>query len=202
MQKNNYKYDKFTLGNAPAAVYLIDTLNNSTNPVDSKIVSKFQAFQAIFKQLVHAYDIEAIDKKVVFHFANLKRVEINTQYYEMVELGFTPLAVNLYRNLVIAELKKFERRCTKLTQIEKSATDRAKGVLRNKGAKGRSMLANKEVLTYGKTEGEQVVVDVKFNNHGLPVAQFDKTLVKDTITSESLMEKSIARLKRLGKLKI
>lgn len=200
MNEKIKNYDKFTLGKSPAAVYLIDLLNQSTNAMDSKVIFKLQTFQAVFKQLVEAYEKKVIDKKVVFLFSNYKRVEINQHYEEMVASGMTPLVVNLYRNLVIAELKKFERKCTKVFQIEKSATDRAKALLRNKGTKGREALANKQLLTYAKFEGEKVAVEVNFNSHGLPVLQFDKTLVKDSVTSESLMEKSTARLKRLGKI--
>lgn len=197
MKKNDKKIlDKNTLGDSPAAIYLIDILNHSNNSLDSSVLKRINQFKNIFTQLLNAHDGKHIETGVVRAFVFYKRQDLNLQTQEMTQAGYTPLVINLYKNLVIAELKKFQRRADQINMVEKSASDRARAILRN----GKQKFNNQTLNTYGKLEGEQMHVEVVFNQHGLPTVNIDTSLIKDSITSQTLMDKSVKRLTRQGKL--
>lgn len=194
--KQKKTLDKYTFGDTPAAIYLADVLNHTTNPLDAGISKHITTFKDIFKQLVNAHEKGHISTGVVANFIHNKKIALDIQMKEFLSLGYTPLVVNLYSNMVNADMKQFNRKAQKLNLISKSAEDRARGILKQ----GKQKYANQKMQTYGRVGTEQVAVEVEFNQHGLPQVKLDKSAIKDEITSETLMEKSIARLTRLGKL--
>lgn len=196
MTKEKKTLDKYTFGDTPAAIYLADVLNHTTNPLDAGISKHISSFKDYFKQLVNAHENGHISTGVVTNFIHNKKIALELQMKELLDLGYTPLVINLYSNMINADMKQFNRKSQKVNLIAKSAQDRARGILKQ----GKQKYANQKMQTYGRVGEERVAVEVEFNQHGLPQVKMDKTAIKDEITSETLMEKSVARLTRLGKL--
>jgi hypothetical protein len=203
--KKNPINDKYTIGNSPAAIYLADLLSVTTNSTDFGVIRFLNVFRQHFNELIKAHNKGYISKKVVFSYMYGKRLELEEQVKTCLDNGYTPLIVNLYKNLVVAEMKQFTRTSVKKQAIEQSATERAKALLKNKGVK---QLANTSLDTYGKsvhyvnnTEKtfDQIDATVTFNEYGVPKVIVDLDQIKDTITNETLREKSLKRLTRLGK---
>lgn len=188
--------DKYTFGDTPAAIYLADVLNTTTNPLDAGISKHISSFKGVFNQLVKAYENGHLTSAVVSNFTKNKKLALKFQMTEFLDLGYSPLVVNLYSNMLNADMKQFNRKAQKLSLISKSAEDRARGILKN----GKQKYANQKMQTYGRVGTEQVAVEVEFNQHGLPHVKMEKDAIKDEITSKTLMDKSITRLTRLGKL--
>jgi len=187
------KLDRNTLGDSPASIYLIDVLNDSTNSKDKNILKQISTFKKIFTELLKSHEAGHISTGVVNTFVSYKRQDLEIQTQDLLAKGYSALVVNLYKNVVVAELKKYQRRASTIKQIEKSASDRARGLLRNKHQK----FNNASLKTYGKAGDEKFDLEVQFNQHGVAQVHLDKSLVKDSITSESLMEKSRKRLAKM-----
>ncbi len=79
-----------------------------------------------------------------------------------------------------------------MKKIEISAIARAKSKIKNSGRQ----INNESISTYGRYDGNEVEIDVKFNKNGLGSSTVNANMVKDRITSETLMEKSLKRLER------
>lgn len=195
------KFDRNTLGNSPGCLYMMDLLNETSNKKDLNVLKFISKFRHIFFQLVHAYDEHVIEADVVRVFSSYKRTELISQVNQLIEQGYTPVIAKLYCNIVISDLRKFERAVSGIQKIEKSAIDRAKSQLKNKHIS----VKNKEVLTYGRINQEEadlVNVTVVFDKNGK--GQLETPLTRqdfsDPINDETLMQKSRARLIRLGKL--
>lgn len=196
MSKQVKKYDPYTLGNSPAAVYLIDVLNNSTNKAEHNILRHINSYKVKFKEIVTAFEAGHLSDHVVLSFLNGQSLELEIHAKEWAEKGYNTLVINLGKNLILANYSQFRRQHGKVNKIKNSATQRAKNILKNAD----KSYANQEVSTYGKEDDEKTLsVVVKFNEHGLPNVQLDTQLVHDHITNEHLMQKSLKRLNRLGK---
>lgn len=196
MSKQVKKYDIYTLGNSPAAIYLVDVLNSTTNKIDHNILRHIHSFKTKFNQIVKAFENHHLDYQVVVSFINGQILELENQAHEWKKRGYTTLVVNLGKNLIISNYTQFKRQQGKINKIKNSATQRAKSMLKNAD----KSYANQEISTYGKEADEKTLnVVVKFNEHGLPSVTLDTNLVRDSITNEHLMQKSLKRLNRLGK---
>ena len=195
---NNKKYDRYTLGHSPAAIYLIDVLNNTTNTKDHNVLKHINHFKTNFKELVNAYEAGHVSHQVVLSYIKGQRLEVEQYSQDNIARGYTPLVINITKNLLVADMKHFIRITTKQKKIEFSAIQRAKNLLKNGG----QSRVNSRLVTYGKSSRhskEHIPTEVVFNQFGLPKVELDKKAIVDDITNESLMEKSIARLTRLGK---
>lgn len=191
------KYDKNTIGNSPASIYLIYLLNESQNKKDISVLKYITKFKAIFTQLVAAYKAGHIDSNVVKMFCQYKRADLEENVQPMLEQGFTPVIVNLYKNIIVADMKKFERNASMVEKVEKSAIDRAKSFLVNQ----KSALKDQKVPTFGRIgnkKDEHYEVNVIFDKNGLPKLEkpVDPNLLHQDITDETLMQKSLIRRER------
>lgn len=190
-------YDKYTVGNSPAAIYIIDLLNQTDNDINHKILKTLHKHRDTFNQLVKAYDNHHLSAQVVSAFITGARIMVEKEAEQYVANGYDPLIVNLFKNLVFADMKKFTRQKNKAEKLERSAIDRAKYILKNQNL----TYADKQISTYGldNEKQEKINIEVNFDYNGLPVTKYNKDLLTDSITNETLREKSEKRLKRLGK---
>lgn len=196
MSNPSKKYDPYTLGNSPAAIYLIDLLNNSTNKIEHNILSHINSYKVKFKQIVQAFEAGILSDHVVLSFISGQTLELDIKAKQWADKGYNILIINLAKNLVIANYSQFRRQQFKINKIKSSATQRAKNILKNEDKK----YAHQEVSTYGREGDDKTLnVIVKFNEYGLPNVQLDTSMIEDHITNEHLMKKSLNRLDRLGK---
>lgn len=66
--KEQKQYDKFTIGNSPAAIYLIDLLNKTENNINHNILKSLHKHRDIFNQLLKSYENNHISTQVVTAF--------------------------------------------------------------------------------------------------------------------------------------
>lgn len=185
-------FDKNTLGDSPACIYLIDLLNKIERKKAVYLIKSYGEFKETFKELVEAYNNEAISAKVVRRYIATYRQTIPTIRQSLVNKQYETTIINLYENLLIAEFKKVTRRLDAIKKLEISAISRAKSNFKKSG----NEFNDKQMKTYGKYEGKEIPVEVIFDQHGLGSSVFNKDLIEDKINSETLMEKSLKRLER------
>lgn len=185
-------FDKYTLGKSPAAIYIIDLLNNIERNKAVYLIKAYSEFKENFRELLDAYDDGALSAKVIRKYIATYRATLPQTRVQLLEKGYDHKIINLYDNLLIAEFKKATRRLDAIKRIEVSAIARAKSNLKKSGKE----YHDEQLKTYGKYEGKEIPVEVKFNQHGLGSSVINTNLIEDKITSESLMEKSLKRLER------
>lgn len=188
----NNNFDKYTLGNSPAAIYIIDLLNNTERKKAIYLIKAYSEFKQTFRELLDAHDDGALSAKVVRKYIETYRSTLPQSKQNLTNKGYDIKVINLYENLLIAEFKKAIRRLDAIKRIEVSAISRAKSKLKNTGKK----YHDEQLKTYGKYEGQEIPVEVRFNQHGLGQSSINTNLIEDKITSETLMEKSLKRLER------
>lgn len=185
-------FDKNTLGDSPACIYLIDLLNKIERKKAVYLIKSYGEFKETFKELVDAYEANALSAKVVRRYIATYRETIPAIRQSLVSRKYETTIINLYENLLIAEFKKVTRKLDAIKKLEISAISRAKSNLKKSG----SSFNDKNMQTYGKYEGKEIPVEVTFDQHGLGSSVFNKELIEDKINSETLMEKSLKRLER------
>lgn len=192
MNYKNKKLDKYTVGSTPAAIYLIDCLNNSTNRLDKNVLKSITQFKEIFNQLLTCYYAKHIESKVVEAFIVNKKLALEGECEQLLRVGYTPLIVKIYSNIIVADMRDFSRNNQELAKVTKSAIDRVKAQFKNNSIDYRGKSA--------KTVSFGVEVTVNFNQFGEASVIIDKNQIKDTITAKTLMQKSKARLHKLGRV--
>lgn len=185
-------FDKFTLGNSPAAIYMIDLLNNIDRKKSVYIIKAYGEFKEVLRELSDAHDDGAISARVLRKYIETYRLTLPGIRKSLEAKEYDVKIINLYENLIIAEFKKVIRKLDAMKKIEISAIARAKSKIKNSGRQ----INNESISTYGRYEGNEVEIDVKFNKNGLGSSTVNANMVKDRITSETLMEKSLKRLER------
>lgn len=185
-------FDKNTMGNSPAALYIIDLLNGIERKKAVHLIKAYADFKETFKELLDAYDDGALSARVVRKYIETYRATLPLKREELMSKDYDNKIINLYENLVIAEFKKVVRKLDAMKRLEVSAISRAKSNLKKSG----QMFNNEKVVTYGKYEGEEVTMEVNFNKHGLGSSNITRGAVEDKITAETLMEKSIKKIER------
>lgn len=185
-------FDKFTLGNSPAAIYMIDLINSVERKKAIYIIKSYGEFKETFRELSDAHDDGAISARVLRKYIETYRLTLPGVRKNLEEKQYDIKIINLYENLIIAEFKKVIRRLDAMKKIEISAIARAKSKIKNSGRQ----IKNESITTYGRYEGNEVKIDVKFNQNGLGSSSVNANMVQDRITSETLMEKSLKRLER------
>ena len=185
-------FDKFTLGNSPAAIYMIDLLNNIDRKKSVYIIKAYGEFKEVLRELSDAHDDGAISARVLRKYIETYRLTLPGIRKSLEAKEYDVQIINLYENLISAEFKKVIRRLDAMKKIEISAIARAKSKIKNSGRQ----INNESISTYGRYEGNEVEIDVKFNKNGLGSSTVNANMVKDRITSETLMEKSLKRLER------
>lgn len=188
----NNNFDKYTLGNSPAAIYIIDLLNVIERSKAIYLIKGYSGFKKTFKELVDAYDEGALSSSVVRKYMETYRATLPIKREELMIKEYDLKIINLYENLIIAEFKKVVRKLDAMKRLEVSAISRAKSNLRKSG----KLYSDEKVETYGKLEGKEIPVEVKFNEHGLGSSNINRNYIEDKITSDTLMEKSIKRMER------
>lgn len=185
-------FDKYTLGNSPAAIYIIDLLNRIERKKAVYLIKAYGEFKENFREILDAYDDGALNAKVVRKYIEVYRANLPQTRQNLLERGYDEKIVNLYDNLIIAEFKKIIRRLDAIKRVEVSAIARAKNNLKKSGKE----YHDEQLKTFGKYEGKEIPVEVKFNQHGLGYSFINTNLIEDKITSESLMEKYLKRLEK------
>lgn len=188
----NNMFDKNTLGNSPASIYLIDLLNQIERKKAVCLIKSYSDFKEIFKELMDAHDDGAVSAKLVRNYIETYRSTLPEKKSNLLDKDYDIKVVNLYENLLIAEFKKAIRKLDAKKKIEISAIARAKHNLKSDG----KTLNNQKIPTIGKYKGDEINVEVKFNQHGIGSSFLNLNLIKDNITNESLMKKSLKRLER------
>lgn len=188
-------FDEYTLGNSPAAIYIIDLLNNIDRKKAIHIIKSYSEFKESFREVMDAHAEGVLSAKVVRKYIELYRSNIPTIHQNLVSKEYDIKIINLYENLLIAEFKKSIRKLDSIKRIETSAVSRAKSQLKKSG----KVYHHEQMNTYGKYEGDNIPVAVKFNEYGLALPCVNVNLIQDKITSETLMEKSLKRMERRNK---
>ena len=188
-------FDKNTLGNSPAAIYIIDLLNQIERKKAIYLIKAYGDFKETLRELIDAYNDGALSAKVVLKYIETYRSTLPQKKEALIIKGYEIKIINLYDNLLIAEFKKFIRKIETLKRIEVSAISRAKCNLKKSG----TSYEDKQITTFGKFEGKEIPVEVKFNQYGLGSSFINTNLIEDKITSDTLMEKSIKRMERRKK---
>lgn len=185
-------FDKYTLGNSPACIYIIDLLNNIDRKKAVHIIKSYAEFKEEFRELLDSYNEGALNARIVRKYIEMYRSTLPEKRQKLVAKQYDVKIINLYENLIVGEFKKILRRLDSQRRVEISAIARAKSQLKKQGNK----YNEQQLHTYGKFEGKEIPVEVKFNEHGLPSSVVNPNLIKDNITSETLMEKSLKRQER------
>lgn len=188
--------EKFTLGKSPAAIYLVSILNQSTNNNDRIILKHISFAKKSLNEIKSAWEKGILSRDTMLEFCNLKRKEI--QLYQNDKL--TPLVLNLYKNLLLANIKHMTRTDSKIEAIVKSAVSRGRDLLKNENLP----LIKNSVDSYGKVTRksiEKFPVNISYDEFGTMNIKknFDLNNIKDEINDESLLNKFIAKHKAKGK---
>ncbi len=185
------KLEKYTIGKSPAALYLTDLINQTQNPKDINLIKFLTNFRAEFKQLLNCYNMQLLNGEYLANYCSLKRKDLDEQTKHLVEKNYTPLLVNLYKNICISELKKFIRPYSFETHFTQSAINRAKHLKKN------SPNIN-TFHTYGQYKNLSYKVDatVNFLRNGKIDVILDKSQIKDVINDDTLTKKSKKRLSK------
>lgn len=185
-------FDKYTLGNSPAAIYMIDLLNQIERKKAVYLTKAYGDFKETIRELLDAYDDGALSAKVVRQYMENYRATLPQKKELLLNREYDLKIVNLYENLLVAEFKRVIRKLDTIKSLEISAISRAKSQLKKSG----KSYEHEQVATFGIFDGKEVPVEVKFNQHGLGYSTINTNLIEDRITSDSLMEKSVKRMER------
>jgi hypothetical protein len=195
--------DRFTFGNNPASLYLVEVLNTIDNKkLNRKITNLIRESRTTLRELIAANEagkmsthtvsvlVELLRTKVEHAAHVMKYSENGTGIFKLDDQGDFKLdtlkvsangelAVNLATNVIKGELKSLHRRARDVHHIEKEQ--------QHLMSKGESDSINR----YGILLGTKVT---KFEPRKIAVTE-----VKETITAETLTIKSRAKLTRLNK---
>ena len=189
--KKNTVLDKFTLGKTPAAVYLVDKLNeNYTRRECNFILHKVHNFTENFNELVAAYNAKQISARTVASFIEQKLALLEQEQLEIIKRGFAPLIADLYKNIIVGLRKKFIR-----GEMKKAQTDRAVLLLLKNAKTKNSPLLSKRPTTF-VLEHDGNLFDILINSFGKVCVIGRDVPEIDNINDDILIEKSHARLAR------
>ena len=189
--KKNTVLDKFTLGKTPAAVYLVDKLNeNYTRRECNFILHKVHNFTENFNELVAAYNAKQISARTVASFIEQKLALLEQEQLEIIKRGFAPLIADLYKNIIVGLRKKFIR-----GEMKKAQTDRAVLLLLKNAKAKNSPLLSKRPTTF-VLEHDGNLFDILINSFGKVCVIGRDVPEIDSINADILIEKSHARLAR------
>ena len=189
--KKNTVLDKFTLGKTPAAVYLVDKLNeNYTRRECNFILHKVHNFTENFNELVAAYNAKQISSRTVTSFIEQKLALLEQEQLVIIKRGFAPLIADLYKNIIVGLRKKFIR-----CEMKKAQTDRAVLLLLKNAKAKNSPLLSKRPTTF-VLEHDGNLFDILINPFGKVCVIGRDVPEIDNINADILIEKSHARLAR------
>lgn len=196
--------DPNTIGKSPAALYLVDCLNQSPNLINRKVLKVIAFHREHYRELAQAVESYTLSKEFALNICNLKKLEIENLKADLMSRGVEELISNLCCNILTSEVRQIERKIVKLKKIEISAIARAKSDLKLDNIPAR----NVEVPTVGlaknvcnSKEEQEFDVNVIFEKHGIPLVEleFDISTMPDDITDELRIERSKNRLVAKGK---
>lgn len=189
--KKNTVLDKFTLGKTPAAVYLVDKLNeNYTRRECNFILHKVHNFTENFNELVAAYNAKQISARTVTSFIEQKLALLEQEQLEIIKRGFVPLIADLYKNIIVGLRKKFIR-----GEMKKAQTDRAVLLLLKNAKTKNSPLLSKRPTTFVLAHDGNLF-DILINSFGKVCVIGRDVPEIDSINADILIKKSHARLAR------
>ena len=181
--------DRYTFGKTPAALYLADHLNIlNDKKLTRKISSKIHAVQTIIAEALKSHEAGTISTHTLSFIASTLRERVMTRSQQLLSDN-DELSVNLMTNILIGELKSLIRKAQKIKHLKRTQ-DQILSALQNspfpidttgeafRSNCGLELVSTKEVLTVKKLSMKDVV---------------------DQTTAESLIERSRAKLERLGK---
>jgi hypothetical protein len=181
--------DKFTFGANPAALYLVEVLNTINNKkLNRKITNLIRESRTTLRELLEANEVGKMSTHTVSVLVELLRKKVEVAAHSMkynenkekIESINGELAVNLMENIIKGELKSLHRRARRVHHLEKDqqramAQKDCTGVISADG-----ILLGRNVIDF-----EPVKIVVK--------------KVPETITADTLQNKSRAKLTRLQK---
>jgi hypothetical protein len=167
--------DLNTFGNTPAALYLVEVLNQiGDQSLSRKLGKRLSSVRKICHEIRKAQLADALEVSTVSHLTKLLRIETIYNFQDLLEdLGDDDfdncnLAINLAQNLCMAEFKMLVRASTFARKQDRGDIQRAANFMKRK------------------------ITPPPVNKHYLD-------LFVDTITPATLQEKSRAKLLRTGK---
>lgn len=185
------KLDKYTVGDTPAAIYLVDFLNTSGSKKDRKVLTFINEFRKLFAELVEARECDAISANTLLNFCAIYRQRLNNQCTEMINKGYNSLVVDLFSNIVLGDIRSYERREQRFQKKIKIIKAKAKKFF-NENVKHLKL----EAVEFFVSE-PYARVEYKGTNISNINVSFEYT--QDPISSAVLVTKSISRLKKQGK---
>ena len=189
--KKNTVLDKFTLGKTPAAVYLVDKLNeNYTRRECNFILHKVHNFTENFNELVAAHNAKQISARTVASFIEQKLALLEQEQLEIIKRGFAPLIADLYKNIIVGLRKKFIR-----GEMKKAQTDRAVILLLKNAKTINSPLLSRRPTTFVLAHDGNLF-DILINSFGKVCVIGRDVPEIDNINADILIKKSQARLAR------
>lgn len=186
-------YDKYTLGKSPAELYMVHVLNTTQNNKDHNVLRSINNFRDLMSKLIAASgESVLIDEKVIDQFCNLKRIELDILTEQHLESGMSPLVVDLYRNIIIGDLKRCQRKTSMARRVVKAGIALIRVECENRGIDKVDFAA--ELIINDKE------VYIGYDSNGNTYHSLDWFDLNDDITPEILQERSRKKLERQGKI--
>lgn len=196
------QYDKFTIGSSPCAIFLIDLINRGENAQDRLVIKRIETIQKRLSELVRVRESNIVSHGFILSMCNLIKNDCINQAQELLNLGCSEIAVNLFKNVCTANIRNVSRGSVVAVMVVKSGLDRARSISKQ--------TTTTVVNTYGKIDNEMVDVAVSFsetenlaiNNYKVNTAQISAIAEKnnsDTQARKITRAKSRAHRRGLSK---
>lgn len=171
--------DKFTFGNTPAAIYLVQELNRvNSSKLNRKVSSVLNNQNRLVKEVVGAFESGSLSLHGFGAIMNMLRDRVKNIKTEFEN----DLVTNLVSNMIAGNIKSILRRSTKVAQNNKMVDYGIKFIIPN---------------------GTPLSVIIKLNN-AMKTIFYEKDCDKfnytmDSITPETLIARSKQKLAKHGK---
>ena len=177
--------DKYTLGKTPAAIYLIEFLNTQGTFKDRNVLKFINDFRSTLQELANAVYADEISIRTLTIFCELKRVQLDVVTPNYYASGIDPLVVDLLRNIILGDIKKYTRMANKFKSVNRSLISVARNHKLN--VSDDEYQIDIKGVTVVIDENNQAHTDLRFKD------------IEDEVTPEVLQERSKRKLERLGK---
>lgn len=194
--------DKYTLGKTPAAIYLIDYLNTEATYMDRNVLKFIATFKKTFRELLTAVETGHVSTSTLVSFCSLKRASMRAEADMHASNGISTLAIQLYQNLILADIKSTERKAMILSRVVRSSITQAKNKVAELCPTHLEGCIGTEVhVTTPKIENHSYKVRVYVGSTTNHVRQYAKLadMIDDT-TAATLQAKSSKKLAKRGKV--
>lgn len=185
------KLEKNTYGKTPAAIYLAEVMSN--HPQKVRMVGKtLNSYRTALADLEKSYEAGTMQKRTFGRYLGIERLKL-AQTREYLKQSCDELVVNLVLNVMTGDLNRLLRIYSKMNSLQRSTLARAMNVYKQAESKP------EEVQIVNKEDGSNIAVKFINNSTAVLKEKLKFSDIPDVITAETLMEKSLTRLNRLGK---